>query len=117
MKILGENYSIQDEEDCRIMTVGRLWLSCARYAGDGRKPKVFTIAFSYNVEVDSVPAGNWVLIEGIDQPIAKTCTIIEKDYDQDEVRACIRCPNSPFVLGVHLPSSEVQHEVRGEARH
>ncbi|KAI1730966.1 elongation factor tu GTP binding domain-containing protein [Ditylenchus destructor] len=69
VKILGENYSIQDEEDCRIMTVGRLWISVARY----------------NIEVNSVPAGSWVLIEGIDQPIAKTCTIIERDYDQDEV--------------------------------
>jgi U5 small nuclear ribonucleoprotein component len=29
-RILGENYSIQDEEDCRIMTVGRLWVSQAR---------------------------------------------------------------------------------------
>uniref|UniRef100_A0A915D2S5 Elongation factor 2 n=1 Tax=Ditylenchus dipsaci TaxID=166011 RepID=A0A915D2S5_9BILA len=69
IKILGENYSIQDEEDCRVMTVGRLWLSVARY----------------NVEVSSVAAGMLVLMEGIDQPIAKTCTIIEKDYDQDEV--------------------------------
>lgn len=42
--------------------------------------------FRYNVEVDSVSAGCWVLIEGIDEPVAKTCTIVEKDYDQDEVR-------------------------------
>lgn len=31
VRILGENYSIQDEEDCRIMTVGRLWISVARF--------------------------------------------------------------------------------------
>lgn len=30
VRILGENYSIQDEEDCRVMTVGRLWVSAAR---------------------------------------------------------------------------------------
>jgi 116 kDa U5 small nuclear ribonucleoprotein component len=30
VKILGENYSIQDEEDSRVMTVGRLWLPVAR---------------------------------------------------------------------------------------
>lgn len=30
-----------------------------------------------------VPAGNWVLIEGIDQPIVKTATITEVDYDGD----------------------------------
>lgn len=69
VKILGENYSVQDEEDCRILTVGRLWLPVARY----------------DVEVDSISAGNLILIEGIDTPISKTCTIIEKDYNQDEV--------------------------------
>ncbi len=30
VRILGENYSIQDEEDCRVMPVGRLWISQAR---------------------------------------------------------------------------------------
>ncbi|KAK6101484.1 U5 small nuclear ribonucleoprotein component [Brugia pahangi] len=67
VRILGENYSIQDEEDCRIMTVGRLWISVARYS----------------MEVSRVPAGNWVLIEGIDQPIVKTSTIIQVEYDED----------------------------------
>lgn len=74
VKILGENYSVQDEEDCRIMTVGRLWLPVSRYS----------------IEVDYVSAGNIVLIEGIDQPVSKTCTIVEKDYDQDDL--CIFRP-------------------------
>ena len=26
MRLLGENYSIYDEEDSRILTVGRLWI-------------------------------------------------------------------------------------------
>ncbi|MFH4983363.1 hypothetical protein AB6A40_010072 [Gnathostoma spinigerum] len=39
--------------------------------------------FSYNVEVSRVPAGNWVLIEGIDQPIVKTATITQLEYDED----------------------------------
>lgn len=30
IRILGENYTIQDEEDSRIMQVGRLWISEAR---------------------------------------------------------------------------------------
>lgn len=42
-------------------------------------------SFRYNIEVNSVGAGCLVLIEGIDQPITKTCTIVEKDYDLDEV--------------------------------
>lgn len=31
VRILGESYSIQDEEDCRKVTVGRLWVYCARF--------------------------------------------------------------------------------------
>lgn len=30
-----------------------------------------------------MPAGNWVLIEGIDQPIVKTATITEVNSDED----------------------------------
>lgn len=29
------------------------------------------------MEVNRVPAGNWVLIEGVDQPIVKTATITD----------------------------------------
>jgi hypothetical protein len=43
------------------------------------------IYFRYNIEVNSIGAGCLVLMEGIDQPITKTCTIVEKDYDLDEV--------------------------------
>ena len=49
------------------MTVGRLWVPCGRY----------------NVEVNRVPAGNWVLIEGIDEPIVKTATLTELHFDED----------------------------------
>lgn len=35
------------------------------------------MCFRYKVEVSRVPAGNWVLIEGIDQPIVKTSTITD----------------------------------------
>lgn len=52
------------------MTTGRLWLPVSRY----------------NIEVESISAGNLVLIEGIDQPIVKTCTIVDKDYEDDEVK-------------------------------
>lgn len=66
-RILGENYTIQDEEDSRVMTVGRLWVSEARYT----------------LEVNRVPAGNWVLIEGIDQSISKTATITDVSLEDD----------------------------------
>ncbi|XP_066554667.1 116 kDa U5 small nuclear ribonucleoprotein component [Amia ocellicauda] len=61
VKVLGENYTLEDEEDSQICTVGRLWISVARY----------------QIEVNRVPAGNWLLIEGCDQPIVKTATITE----------------------------------------
>lgn len=35
------------------------------------------------MEVSRVPAGNWVLIEGIDQPIVKTSTIMQVEYSED----------------------------------
>lgn len=38
----------------------------------------------YKVEVNRVPAGNWILIEGIDQPIVKTSTITDVS-NSDEV--------------------------------
>lgn len=31
VRILGENYSLQDEEDSRVLTVGRLWIYESRY--------------------------------------------------------------------------------------
>lgn len=61
VKVLGENYSLEDEEDSRVVTMGRLWISEARYT----------------VEVNRVPAGNWVLMEGVDEPIVKTSTITQ----------------------------------------
>lgn len=61
VKILGENYTLQDEEDSRYCQVGRIWIYNARY----------------RVEVNRIPAGNWVLIEGIEQSIVKTSTIVE----------------------------------------
>ncbi|GAB0097760.1 116 kDa U5 small nuclear ribonucleoprotein component [Sergentomyia squamirostris] len=67
VKVLGENYSLQDEEDSRILQVGRLWIYEARY----------------KVELNRVPAGNWVLIEGIDQCIVKTSTITDIDHPED----------------------------------
>lgn len=41
--------------------------------------------FRYQIEVNRVPAGNWVLIEGCDQPIVKTATITEP-RGNEEVR-------------------------------
>ncbi|ORM40766.1 U5 small nuclear ribonucleoprotein component [Babesia sp. Xinjiang] len=59
IKILGDGYTLDDDEDMQIRNVGALWIA------EGR----------YRVEVNSVPAGNWVLISGIDLCSHKTTTI------------------------------------------
>lgn len=41
--------------------------------------------FRYHIEVNRVPAGNWVLIEGVDQPIVKTATITEPRGNEEVV--------------------------------
>lgn len=33
VRVLGENYTMEDEEDSRISLVGRLWVSEARLVG------------------------------------------------------------------------------------
>ena len=78
VKILGENYTLQDEEDSRYCQVGRIWIYNARY----------------RVEVNRIPAGNWVLIEGIEQSIVKTSTIIEP-------RGCDRV-NFLFIFSISI---------------
>ena len=67
VRILGENYSLDDEEDSRTGQVGRLWISEARY----------------RIEISRVPAGNWVLVEGIDQTITKTATVTQLSGCED----------------------------------
>ncbi|CAB3387421.1 Hypothetical predicted protein [Cloeon dipterum] len=67
VRVLGENYTLADEEDSRVLTVGRLWIYEARY----------------KVQVNRIPAGNWVLIEGIDQPIVKTSTITDPNINDE----------------------------------
>ena len=50
-----------------INNLGRLWIYEARY----------------KIEVNRVPAGCWVLMEGIDQPVVKTCTITDLQGDEE----------------------------------
>lgn len=44
---------------------------------------VLAVCCRYTIEVNRVPAGNWVLIEGIDQPIVKTATITNINQGED----------------------------------
>lgn len=67
VKVLGEHYTLEDDEDMTIQTVQGLNIYQSRYT----------------IGVDEAPAGNLVLISGIDQSIAKTATIVGRDIRSD----------------------------------
>ena len=60
VRVLGEGYTLDDEEDMVESTISATYLAEARY----------------NVPVSGVPAGNWVLLSGVDNSIMKTATIV-----------------------------------------
>jgi U5 small nuclear ribonucleoprotein component len=68
VKVLGEHYSLEDEEDMNVCEVTKLWLPEARY----------------RIELQQASAGNWVLMEGVDESIMKTATIVDEEgtYEQ-----------------------------------
>ena len=68
VKVLGEAYSPDDEEDCAVKTVSHLWINEARY----------------RIPVQSAPAGCWVLIAGVDQSIVKTATLVSASSKDGE---------------------------------
>ncbi|DAZ95749.1 TPA: hypothetical protein N0F65_006397, partial [Lagenidium giganteum] len=70
VRVLGEAYSIEDDEDMCSRTVENISI------GQGR----------YKIDVNRVPAGNWVMLEGVDSSISKSATITDADEDmlQDE---------------------------------
>ncbi|KAH9056977.1 P-loop containing nucleoside triphosphate hydrolase protein [Lactarius vividus] len=67
IKVLGEGYSPEDEEDMMIVTVDDLWVSGSRYF----------------VPVEEAPAGNLILIGGVDASITKTATLVSTDIEDD----------------------------------
>ncbi|KAH9823824.1 P-loop containing nucleoside triphosphate hydrolase protein [Melampsora americana] len=64
VKVLGEGYSINDEEDMVEATIEKVSISESRYS----------------IETSGVPAGNLCLLSGIDNSITKTATVIESSY-------------------------------------
>jgi U5 small nuclear ribonucleoprotein component len=67
VRVLGEGYSPDDEEDMTVKEVTKLWVYQARY----------------RVPISKAPAGSWVLIEGVDASIMKTATICPMNMDDD----------------------------------
>lgn len=83
VRVLGENYSIDDEEDMTSATIENVWIAESRY----------------NVPVSGVPAGNLVLLGGVDSSIVKTATIVAPKLPEDE-EAYIFRPLSHFFESV-----------------
>uniref|UniRef100_A0A0C9S3M2 SNU114 homolog n=1 Tax=Wollemia nobilis TaxID=56998 RepID=A0A0C9S3M2_9CONI len=67
VRVLGEGYSPDDEEDMAIKEVTKLWVYQARY----------------RIPISKAPAGSWVLIEGVDASIMKTATLCPEYLDED----------------------------------
>ncbi|KAJ3383722.1 U5 small nuclear ribonucleoprotein component, partial [Lobulomyces angularis] len=68
IRCLGEGYTPDDEEDMSVQSVVGLYIYNSRY----------------KVKVSSVPAGNWVLIDGVDSSIIKSGTITDMTKDDDD---------------------------------
>ncbi|KAG8810977.1 U5 small nuclear ribonucleoprotein component [Serendipita sp. 399] len=67
VKVLGENYSPEDEEDVVKAIVEDIWIGESRYV----LPAV------------EAPAGNLVLLGGVDASITKTATIVDSDIPDE----------------------------------
>eukprot|EP00884_Botryococcus_braunii_P000125 jgi/Botrbrau1/10112/Bobra.20_2s0019.1 len=68
VKVLGEGYTPEDEEDSSTATVTNVWIFQARY----------------RIPLTRGVAGTWVLLEGLDATITKTATIVEDLYDNED---------------------------------
>lgn len=68
VRVLGENYSLDDEEDMAMATIKDVFIAESRY----------------NIPTDGVPAGSWVLLGGVDNSIVKSATIVAPKLDDDE---------------------------------
>jgi hypothetical protein len=55
-----QGYTPEDEEDSAVATVSAVWVYQARY----------------RIPLTKAPAGNWVLLEGLDATITKTATLV-----------------------------------------
>ncbi|CAO3665324.1 unnamed protein product [Rhizopus stolonifer] len=67
VRVLGESYTVDDEEDMAMQKVAHTWVYESRY----------------RVEVEGVPAGGWVLLDGVDNSIMKTATIVDQKSRED----------------------------------
>ncbi|KIL93172.1 elongation factor 2 [Fusarium avenaceum] len=68
VRVLGEGYSLDDEEDMAMANISEVFIGETRY----------------NIPTDGVPAGNLVLLSGVDNSIVKSATILPPKLEDDE---------------------------------
>ncbi|KAH0556207.1 hypothetical protein GP486_005862 [Trichoglossum hirsutum] len=68
VRVLGEGYTLDDEEDMTNATISDTWIAETRY----------------KVPTSGVPAGNWVLLGGVDNSIVKTATLVPPRLEDNE---------------------------------
>ncbi|KAK5992486.1 Elongation factor Tu GTP-binding domain-containing protein 2 [Cladobotryum mycophilum] len=68
VRVLGEGYSLDDEEDMTMASIGEVFIAETRY----------------NIPTDGVPAGNLVLLGNVDNSIVKSATIVPPKLEDDE---------------------------------
>lgn len=68
VRVLGEGYSLDDEEDMAMASISSVFIGETRY----------------NIPVDGIPAGNWALLSGVDNSIVKSATLVPPKLEDDE---------------------------------
>ncbi|PTU23778.1 hypothetical protein P175DRAFT_0519807 [Aspergillus ochraceoroseus IBT 24754] len=68
VRVLGEGYTPDDEEDMVNATISDTWIPETRY----------------NIPTSGVPAGNLVLLGGVDNSIVKTATLVSQRFEDEE---------------------------------
>lgn len=69
VKVMGEGFSQEDDEDMSLATVRGLYVHETRYM----------------IPTSGIPAGNFCLLEGVDSNISKTATITDKNVSNDDL--------------------------------
>ncbi|RAH70974.1 116 kDa U5 small nuclear ribonucleoprotein component [Aspergillus aculeatinus CBS 121060] len=68
VRVLGEGYTPEDEEDMVVATISDTWIA----------------ETAYSIPTTGVPAGNLVLLGGVDNSIAKTATLVPLQLEDHE---------------------------------
>ncbi|SPO02282.1 probable ribosomal elongation factor EF-2 [Cephalotrichum gorgonifer] len=68
VRVLGEGYTVDDEEDMVVAAMDEVFIANTRY----------------NIPTDGIPAGQWALLSGVDNSIVKTATLVSPKLENDE---------------------------------